>query len=571
MLKLIREHETHLFMSMIVLAILLQIQFLRTFTINLDEFSFLSKVHSYLAGDLTGRLQSLHVHAFTWLAGVSVNEVDQIVAARFVMLTLHALTAFFLYRIAARATDRSSALFATLAYLSMSHVFRDGSSFRTDPIAIFFILAAFDLVVLRKTSALRTASAGTLFGIAGMVTIKTSIFFPSFLLILALPPFLKKRRREAARRLALGLGTAVGAFALLYWLHDLSLAVAPASGRPDVASSAFAKTLRDAGFFPQFTVFLFSLMNDLEVWAFLAAGGILTVLGLASTREANWFVRLEIAALAAPLGALLFYRNSFPYFYGFLMAPVSILVAVAWQALTTTRLEGRTGPVGPMIKFLAIVILLFNLINQSTLRPWDKPLENQRHVLGTIHRMFPEPVPYFDGSSNIASYPQAGFFMSTWGMDSYRTAGKRAFARAIGEKSPPLLIANHLLLDLEYKVYKPEMHYGHRLFAEDRAALEAAYIHHWGLIYVAGTRVALEDPAQATTANIAIGGLYTLEAEHPVVMDGRLVKPGESLALVRGPHLFTSPDAPLLVTLRFGEDLYRPSEPAPEMPLFLGF
>lgn len=570
MLKRIMEHETHLLISMVVLAILLRIQFFRTFTINLDEFFFLSKVHSYLAGDLTDRLQSLHVHFFTWLAGVSANEVDQIVTARLVILILHALTAFFLYRVAARATDRSSALFATLAYLSMIHVFRDGSSFRVDPIAIFFILAAFDLVMFRKTNALRTAFAGTLFGIAGMVTIKTAIFFPSFLLILTMPHFLKKSRIEAARGLALGLGAAVGAFAVIYWLHDLSLAVAPTSNVPKATTAAFSKTVLDAGFFPQFSTFLFSLLIDFVIWAFIAAGGILTVRGLASTREANWLNWLEISALAAPLGALLFYRNSFPYFYGFLMAPVSILVAVAWQALTPNRLKDRTGMVGPTIKLLAIVILLFNLINH-TLGPRDKPLGNQQQVLGAIHRMFPESVPYFDSCSMMASYPQAGFFMSTWGMDLYRTAGKRVFARAIAEKSPPLLIADHLLLDLEYKVYKAEMHYGHQLFAEDRAALDAAYIHHWGPIYVAGTRVALEDPDQATTANIAIGGLYTLEAQHQVVIDGRLVKPGESLALIRGPHLFTSPDAPQLVTLRFGEDLYRPSEPAPDMPLFLGF
>ena len=571
MVKRIREHETLLLLSMIVLAILLQFQFLRTFNINWDEFFFLSMVHDYLIGNLSIRLQSLHVHAFTWLAHVSINEVDQIVAARFVMLILHSLTAFLLYRIAARATDQSSALFATLAYLSMSHVFRDGSSFRADPIAIFFILAAFDLVVLRKTSALRTAIAGTFFGIAGMVTIKTAIFFPSFLFILALPPFLKKYKREAARRLALGLGTAVGTFAFLYWLHDLSLVVGPATRVTTTASSAFSKMLLDAGLFPQFYVLLFSLLNDLEVWAFLAAGGIVIILGLASKQHANWFIQLEIAALAAPLGSLLFYRNSFPYFYGFLMAPVSVLVAVAWQALNTYRVEGRTGPVGPMIKFLAIVTLLLNLINQSTPNPENRLLENQRHVLGAVHRIFPESVPYFDSTSIMASYPQAGFFMSTWGMDSYRATGKRVFATGIAEQAPPLLIADHPVLDLEHKVYKSDMHYGQQLFAEDRTALETAYIHHWGPIYVPGTRVTLDDPAQTATANIAIRGQYTLEAEHPVMIDGRLVKPRESLALARGPHRVTSSDAPLLATLRFGEDLYRPSDPAPPMPLFLGF
>ena len=565
------EYETPVLLSMIALALLLLIQFVLRFNINWDEFFFLSKVHAYLAGDLTGRLQSLHVHFFTWLTAVSENEVDQIVAARLVMLVLHGLTAFLLYRIAARATDRPSSLFAALAYLSMSYVFRGGSSFRVDPIAIFFILAAFDLIVLRKTNALRTAFAGTLFGIAGMVTIKTAIFFPSFIFILALPVFFNEHRTEAAHRLTLGLGAAVGGFALFYWLHDLSLAIAPSSGSSDVASGGFAKTLLDAGLFPQFPIFLMSLLNDLGVWAFIAAGGILTVLRLTTTRAIDRFLWLEIAALAAPLGALLIYRNSFPYFYGFLMAPVAILVAIAWQALGTHRLKGWIGFGVPTIKLLTVVILLFNLISQGTFGPRDKPLEHQRQVLDVIHRAFPEPVHYFDRSSIVASYSQAGFFMSTWGMDSYRAAGKRVFARAIAEKGPPLLIADHPLLDLENKVYPLGTHYGHRLLPDDRAALDAAYVHHWGPIYVAGAQVLFEDPARPKTVNIAVAGPYTLETVHPVTIEGSLVQPGENLTLSRGPHEIKASETPLPVTLRWGKDLYRPDEPAPNMPFFLGF
>ena len=570
-LNRIMEYEASVLLSMIVLALLLLIQFVLRFNINWDEFFFLSKVHAYLAGDLTGRLQSLHVHAFTWLAGVSDNEADQIVAARLVMLVLHGLTALFLYRIAARATDRPSALFAVLAYLSMSYVFRGGSSFRADPIAIFFILAAFDLVVFQKTNFIRTAFAGALFGIAGMVTIKTAVFFPSFLVILALPAFLKEQRTEAALRSALGLGATVSTFSVLYWLHSLSLPLAPLSDVPKATTAAFAKTLSDAGFFPQFSIFLLSVINDFGVWAFIAAGGALTLLGLATTRDTDRFMWLEIAALAVPLGALLVYRNSFPYFYGFLMAPVAILVAVAWQALGTHRLQGRIGFEVPAIKLLAVFILLFNLIIQGTFGPKDKPLVHQRQVLSAIHRIFPESVSYFDRSSMVASYPQAGFFMSTWGMDSYRAAGKRVFARAIAEKGPPLLIADHPLLDLEHKVYPAGRYDGQRLFPEDRAALDDTYVHHWGPIYVAGAQILLESPAHPGTVLIAVAGPYTLETEQPVMIDERLVQPGESLALSRGHHEIRSSKAQLPVTLRWGHSLNRPYEPAPDMPLFLGF
>ena len=571
MLKRIIEYEAHILLSLIVFALLLRVQFVRSFNLNWDEFFFLEKVHDYLTGDLTDRLQSIHVHVFTWLPTVSVNEADQIIAARFVMLVLHGLTAFFLYRIATRFTDRSSGLFAALAYLCFSYVIRGGASFRTDPIAIFFILAAFDLVVLRPSNILRAVFAGTLFGIAGMVTIKAAVFFPSFLLVLALPVFLKERRTDAIQRLALALGAAISAFVVLYWFHDLSLPAKPMLDASNAATISFTKTVRDAGLFPQFPTFLTSLLIDFVVWAFMAAGGILTVMRLATTQGTDRFRWLEMAILAAPIGALLVYRNSFPYFYGFLLAPVAVLFAPAWQALSTIRDDGRLGFAGPNIKRLAVVILLFTVMTQSILGPLSKPLDHQRQILKVIHQAFPEPVPYFDRGSIIPPFPQAGIFMSTWGMDAYRAAGNRVFARAIAEKSPPLLIADHPLLDLQNKVYSTGTHYGHLLFPEDRAALEAAYVHHWGPIYVAGTQVLLEEPAHPRTATIAVAGTYTLETERPVMIDDRLVQPGESLTLSRGSHEILSSKVPLPVTLRWGQGLHRPSEPAPDMPLFLGF
>lgn len=120
-------------------------------------------------------------------------------------------------------------------------------------------------------------------------------------------------------------------------------------------------------------------------------------------------------------------------------------------------------------------------------------------------------------------------------------------------------------------MYPVGTHRGTLLFPEDRAALDAAYIHHWGPIYVAGTRVLVEDASYPKTATIPVAGSYTLETDRPVMIDGKLVEPGESLALSRGPHEIRSFEAPLPVTLRWGKGLYRPYEPAPDMPLFMGF
>lgn len=41
--------------------------------INWDEFNYLTLVHTYLRGELATRLQTFHVHLFTWLPGLAPN------------------------------------------------------------------------------------------------------------------------------------------------------------------------------------------------------------------------------------------------------------------------------------------------------------------------------------------------------------------------------------------------------------------------------------------------------------------------------------------------------------------
>jgi hypothetical protein len=84
----------------ILLALKLQLIFLQN--VNWDEFLFLSMVHSAVRGDLAMALQTVHVHAFSWLPRVSANEVDQIMAARGVMFALQVGTSGLIYLVGRR-------------------------------------------------------------------------------------------------------------------------------------------------------------------------------------------------------------------------------------------------------------------------------------------------------------------------------------------------------------------------------------------------------------------------------------------------------------------------------------
>ena len=68
--------------------------------------------------------------------------------------------------------------------------------------------------------------------------------------------------------------------------------------------------------------------------------------------------------------------------------------------------------------------------------------------------------------------------MTSWGWEAYLERGVPVMREAIERRQPPLLLANHALLDLEHEVFPPGR-YGH-LLTPDRKALQSSFIHHWG-------------------------------------------------------------------------------------------
>ena len=163
--------------------------------------------------------------------------------------------------------------------------------------------------------------------------------------------------------------------------------------------------------------------------------------------------------------------------------------------------------------------------------------------------------------------------MTTWGLDDYLTRAQPLLLEAIQESRPPLLIANHPLLDVEHVIYPAFLTGSRRLLPEDSAALAGAYVHHWGPLYVAGKRLTALS-AQGTGPvgfELLIPGRYSLEANAPVHIDGYLLAPGQSVDLIRGMHRATVLPAAEPATLRWGEELYRPAQTPPREEFFLGF
>jgi hypothetical protein len=200
------------------------------------------------------------------------------------------------------------------------------------------------------------------------------------------------------------------------------------------------------------------------------------------------------------------------------------------------------------------VLLAGSLLPQVPHRP-----QAQRAALAAIHTIFPEPVHYIDGNAVVASFPWSGFFMSRWGIDNYRAAGRPVFAGIVARDQPPLLIADTPSLQAALVPGHPVIPEG-ELLPGDTAFLKAHYVQLWGMLFVPGKRFSAA--AQGDEAfDIAVAGDYRLEAAGPAELDGQAIAPGAVVNLGLGSHrLAVAPGAGEAV-LRWAKALPPAAEP----------
>lgn len=549
--------------ALVLAALALRLHLIFTYEVNWDEFLHLSKVYAFERGELRRALQSIFVHAFRWIDRVPGSEVDQVVAARLVMYLLAGATAGFLYLIARRFLPAYAALFAVLAYLSFSFVLRQGTSLRTDPIAACLLMAALWVILCRAAKLRNALVAGLLIGLAGAVTIKSAVYVPSIALVLLIALWAAEDRRRAFLYGLITAGTAALGFLGFYLVHRLTLGSAgPGLG---MIEGAAGKTLIERDFLNAILTFRLALIHNPVFWLATVLGLAACVGGLirAGGRErARWATLL---ALGAILGSLGVYSQSFAYYYPFMLAPAAVLCG-AGLSLIPARARRATAGVAGAALGLSLLVHYAAALQQDN--------SAQRRVLEVVHRAFPEPTPYIDRCSMVSSYPKHGFFMSVWGMQNYYRRGERVMRPILERHQPRFLIANRRMLELDDLgpgEYGPE-HFG--LFREDLETLKANFVRHWGPIYVAGKRFEVAPARPVPPFEILIAGPYTLESPVPVVLDGRVMRPGEVVELGQGTHRLGLPEGAgkvTRVTLRWGDHLYRPDEPPPQGPLFRGF
>ena len=529
--------------------------------INWDEFYYLSLVYLYMAGDLATQLQTIHVHVFGWLSSVSASEVQQIFAARVVVWVVGVATAWLIFQVARAFASHLGALVVVVLYLSFTYVMDHGGSFRADPFCALYFLLALHLLINKGERPYAPALAGAAMAMAMLVSIKSVFYLPAIGVVLAAPLWGGSPLAPVTRRIVVFSLWSAATFAVLFGLHWLSLAAPPLTDAGAFVASAGAKTLGPGGTFPAWPFVALALIDNALTWVLIAGG-----VGIAGWRLVGGGSRrdsLILLSLVTPLLSVLIYRNSFPYFFVFLMPAAVIPAAVAIDALAA-RERGATG-IAALVAVLVVSLVGYS-INYARKLP-DQTVA-QAETADLVHQLFPEPVPYIDRNSMIASYPKVGFFMSSWGLETYRQAGRSVMAGLIADRAPQFLIANSPALDLTDTGSSGP----YELFDEDRAVLRDNFVPHWGVIYVAGKSFDLAAGAPARGFEMLIPGDYTVEATGPVLIDGAQLTPGDVVTLARGSHTIARVgDGGGQVTLRWGRNLPRPTTAPAAQPIYVGF
>lgn len=549
--------------SVLLVLFALKLHLIFLHNVNWDEFLFLAKVHAALRNDLGSALQTAYVHAFTWLPRVSENEIEQVIAARGVMLLLQAGTCGLIFLVGRGLFKSSSAAFvAALAYLSFSYVVDHGTSFRADPIAVFLLMFALWLIVRDRGGQWVLVLAGMLAALAGMVTVKSAFYLPTLLLATLFLRQDKPMRARFAEALAFGLAAAL-AFMFLYFLHRYAIDITRTYSAVSMVTRSADKVILLDQFFPRKAYLVYTFNRDTLAW-WLVLGGV--VLATVTAMKSGSRMRgTGLLGLSLPLLTLVFYRNAFPYYYVFILAGPAILGAatIAWLQ---GRLSGDNSKYFRIVFGMVIVVLIASGLERYLQSNVDRTVA-QRQLIGTVHQMFPKPVPYVGHAPIVPSFPYVGFFMSTWGMENYIEAGKPIMRDLLLEQRPVFLTSSIF----SRMAIPPGSGAAPTVVAEDVAVLRSNFLQHWGPIWVAGKKIELLKAGTSERFEILVPGVYTLGGDTSVTIDGVRRIPGDAIEFAVGFHTLRAERAPAAIMLRWGTDLYRPPYAPVRAPIFVPF
>ncbi|WP_209347159.1 hypothetical protein [Pontixanthobacter sp. CEM42] len=524
-------------------AIVLQAVMISLVAVNWDEFFFYHQVWQFAQeGVLTSAIQTLHVRLFgwiTWLPGVSV---DHIIIARYVMFAFELVTLGSIYALARRFSTQDAALLCALAYVSFGFVFMHGFSFRTDPMAAAFLSGALALFAWKRLTTLWIIAIGCLTALAFLTTIKSILWAPAFAGLAWLRWADEGYDTRAAIRLVAVAAAVTVAGAFFYWLHSLALEADHVTKTGNAGRSA-ARKMFSLGIQPYWNVIPKAITTGF-------VGALLIAFAPSTWKATAAAKRIALIGLWLPVTTFLFYHNTAPYFYAFILPPVFVACApVAKLALEKYR---------PALIVAAVTIVL-----PIQFLPVDhRAKANQIALIETADRMFDQPVRYFDANFMLAGFDKKNGFMTPWGIESYLWAEKRVYRDGMAKETIPLVVENDSAWTRLLTTDEPAGEF----LAEDAAAIRDTFIHAWGPFWLAGIELPV---GQTRNWTVRVPGEYHVR-QGTIQIDGQTYREGQMVTLDRGVTSITSAGS-TNAELMWADGVTMPEAPMPPGPIWTYF
>lgn len=482
---------------------------------NWDEFLHFSEVYKARAGTLSDPFQVLHARILWWAPDMAANLIDQMRLVRVFMWLMELVTLSAIYGVARRFTQASNAFFASFAYLTAGYVFTQGFSVRADPMTAATLMSALFLLAKGELRWIKSIVIGALLGAAGMMTVKAIFYVPCFAGLAWLKFGEAANKAQLLGNLMAAVISAALSFGAIYLYHTSHLAHVAGLTQPVPHTSFLSFFLRwitaDLPFadYIRFEIILAPLF-------FFAVA-----LAPFAWKKTNlkFDEKLALAGFMLPLATLLFYRNTFPYFFVFLLAPVAVAIA---PALGLVR--ERYGSV-----FLAI-FLSAAPIALAILEPRHM-IDRQRTLIDYVHREFPKKTGYLDYSAMIADYPRVFEHLTSGnGIRAYHDRGDAVVGMEIDRGNVPFIIANQEVIQNALEGHPVP----NTFLPADLAAMNGNYVRQWGVLWREGTRV--PGGRGAFEFRLRRGGEFVVDGDS-LTIDGAHEAHGTRVALSKGRHV----------------------------------
>lgn len=546
---------TSMFILFILMTILISKVYLAlNYEINWDEFYYLSFVYKYLNNDELNFFQTFHVHLFSWLKFLTSNEVVQIEYARILMIFFQVLTCFFIFLTARQFFSDKVSILSIITFQTFSYVINHGSSFRTDPNAELF-LAITTYCLLKKEINVKDIILTSIFiSLAALITTKSILYVPTYFFILFIRTFFIKDLPIYKVCFLICFSTFF--LLILSFYHYYSIGHNDFTESVNLMGGAADKTLVKSSFFPGYPYFIYSVIHNPLHWCI----ALLSIKKLIFNVDLTVNKKLVFLSLSLPMLSILFYRNSFPYFYPFFLAPFSILFCFFWQDV----FKSKNKKMNNLLIASFMVVFLFNIYYFSYIKVREQKNDYQKEILNVIHEVFPKKVSYIDRCSMVSSYRKTGFFMSSWGIEDYKLGMRKTIKEAIVNDNPVFYVEN--IQDLKVINNKPLIS---RLNKVDVHFLQNNYINFWNQIKIAGKKFEIDEGVESKFM-IYIEGLYTLKSNTDVFFDGVRYSNNDVFYLKKGLHTILTTFANENIKIQWGNNIESP-KPMDEKPIFTGF